>query len=187
MSKIDEMTDEEILKNLKPNKPIISIIALVITLIAIIGIIITIPSSYKEQYNKNLEIYNNAMKQYQEFPKLVSKPIFIKPSFDTELGAIFSFLILSTPFIIRIALYLYNCKHLDKYRNNIIKKRNQKYENNVALAKYHLEHQPKCPICNSTSIEKIGTTGKILSIGLFGISSSDIGKTMKCNNCGYKF
>lgn len=26
-----------------------------------------------------------------------------------------------------------------------------------------------------------------LTTGLFGLASSDVGKTMKCKNCGYKF
>lgn len=46
---------------------------------------------------------------------------------------------------------------------------------------------PKCPTCGSTNITKIGTFNRMLSTGLFGLASGKIGKTMKCNNCGYTF
>ena len=42
----------------------------------------------------------------------------------------------------------------------------------------------KCPSCNSTNVSKIGTINRAMSIGLFGLASSKIGKTHKCNNCG---
>ena len=43
---------------------------------------------------------------------------------------------------------------------------------------------PKCPSCNSTNISKIGSINRMFSVGLFGLASSKIGKTHKCNNCG---
>ena len=43
---------------------------------------------------------------------------------------------------------------------------------------------PKCPSCGSNNISKIGTINRIVSTGLFGLASSKIGKTHKCNNCG---
>lgn len=43
---------------------------------------------------------------------------------------------------------------------------------------------PKCPTCGSSSISKIGTLNRTVSTGLFGLASSKIGKTHKCNNCG---
>lgn len=43
---------------------------------------------------------------------------------------------------------------------------------------------PKCPTCHSTNISKIGTLNRMVSTGLFGLASSKIGKTHKCNNCG---
>lgn len=47
--------------------------------------------------------------------------------------------------------------------------------------------KPKCPTCSSKNISKISTTGKMLSVGFFGLASGSIGKTMKCNKCGYKW
>lgn len=44
--------------------------------------------------------------------------------------------------------------------------------------------QPKCPTCSSTNISKIGTLNRMASVGLFGLASSKIGKTHKCNSCG---
>lgn len=46
---------------------------------------------------------------------------------------------------------------------------------------------PKCPVCSSTKIHKISGAKRWVGTGLFGISSSDMGKTMQCDNCGYKF
>lgn len=45
-------------------------------------------------------------------------------------------------------------------------------------------NSPKCPTCGSTNISKIGTINRMVSIGLFGLASSKIGKNHKCNNCG---
>ena len=49
------------------------------------------------------------------------------------------------------------------------------------------DNQPHCPICGSTDIQKISGTKRWLSTGLFGLASSDIGKSMCCKKCGYKW
>lgn len=46
---------------------------------------------------------------------------------------------------------------------------------------------PKCPTCGSTDVKKISGGKRWMGTGLFGFASSDLGKTMKCNNCGYKW
>ena len=43
---------------------------------------------------------------------------------------------------------------------------------------------PCCPSCGSKNISGIGTVGRAVSVGLFGLASSKIGKTHKCNSCG---
>ena len=43
---------------------------------------------------------------------------------------------------------------------------------------------PKCPTCGSANVSKIGNFNRMLSISFFGLASSKIGKTHKCNNCG---
>lgn len=48
-------------------------------------------------------------------------------------------------------------------------------------------NKPKCPTCNSTNITKISGTKRFVTTGLFGLASSNVGKTMKCKNCGYKW
>lgn len=53
---------------------------------------------------------------------------------------------------------------------------------------YKIEPQiPKCPTCGSTNIKNISGTKRWLSTGIFGLASSNIGKTMQCNSCGYKW
>ena len=49
------------------------------------------------------------------------------------------------------------------------------------------QNVPKCPTCGSTNIKKISAGSRWLSTGLFGISSSKLGKSMECRHCGYKF
>lgn len=46
---------------------------------------------------------------------------------------------------------------------------------------------PKCPTCGSTNIERISGIKRFVSTGLFGLASSNIGKTMHCKNCGCKW
>lgn len=53
-----------------------------------------------------------------------------------------------------------------------------------AFADYVPDNRPKCPTCGSTNISKIGTLNRMFSVGMFGLASSKIGKTHKCNNCG---
>lgn len=52
---------------------------------------------------------------------------------------------------------------------------------------YVPDDSPKCPYCQSTNISKIGTLNRMTSVGLFGLASSKIGKTHKCNSCGSNF
>lgn len=46
---------------------------------------------------------------------------------------------------------------------------------------------PKCPTCGSTNVNKISTTKKAAGFLTFGVFSSNLGKTMECKNCGYKW
>lgn len=49
------------------------------------------------------------------------------------------------------------------------------------------QHIPKCPICSSPNIEKIGALERGASIAMLGIFSKKINKSFKCKNCGYTF
>lgn len=53
--------------------------------------------------------------------------------------------------------------------------------------KQELQCIPKCPTCGSTNIKKISGTKRWLTTGILGLASSDVGKTMQCNKCGYKW
>ena len=44
---------------------------------------------------------------------------------------------------------------------------------------------PKCPTCGSTNVQPIGTGEKVISGALFGLFSTKIRKSYKCNNCKY--
>ena len=46
---------------------------------------------------------------------------------------------------------------------------------------------PKCPTCGSTNIKKISGTKRWVTTGMFGLGSSNLGKTMQCGSCGYKW
>lgn len=46
---------------------------------------------------------------------------------------------------------------------------------------------PRCPTCGSTNVEKISTAKKAFGFAMAGLFSSNLGKTMKCKNCGYKW
>lgn len=46
---------------------------------------------------------------------------------------------------------------------------------------------PKCPTCGSTNVNKISTTKKATGFLAVGVFSSNLGKTMECKNCGYKW
>lgn len=49
------------------------------------------------------------------------------------------------------------------------------------------DNTPKCPTCGSTNIKKISGAKRWLTTGVFGLASSDVGKNMQCNSCGYKW
>lgn len=46
---------------------------------------------------------------------------------------------------------------------------------------------PHCPTCGSANITKISLGAKAVGGAMFGIFSSNIRNSYKCNNCGYKW
>lgn len=46
---------------------------------------------------------------------------------------------------------------------------------------------PRCPTCGSTRVKKISMTSKAVGGAMFGIFSSNIRNTFKCESCGYKW
>lgn len=76
---------------------------------------------------------------------------------------------------------------LFEHKEEIVKQKNDAMEASIAKGKAILEKQSQvahCPSCGSTNISKIGTVSRMISTGIFGLASSKIGKTHKCNNCG---
>lgn len=43
----------------------------------------------------------------------------------------------------------------------------------------------KCPNCGMHAGHKINTVNKAVSVSVLGLASDKIGKTYKCENCGY--
>ena len=79
-------------------------------------------------------------------------------------------------------------------KNNIIdfNLKMSQFKTNVEAEKQSKEKSkqtniPKCPTCGSTNIKKISGTKRYVSTGLFGLGSSNVGKTMECKNCHYKW
>lgn len=70
-----------------------------------------------------------------------------------------------------------NQKNLEEYRKQRAKEK-----------AYEATHpKPKCPTCGSTNIKDISTLNRAVSVGMFGLASSKIGKTKECKDCGYKW
>lgn len=94
--------------------------------------------------------------------------------------------------------YVYNNALFDQEAYNAREKKDKEYERSLQIeseikqyAKQHTEQNdnvPKCPICQSTNLEKISAAKKVGKIAIFGIfGMGDNGKTWKCKNCGSKF
>ena len=73
-------------------------------------------------------------------------------------------------------------KQQEKWNKAIHKAMESDKENNIPKSPV-----PKCPTCSSTNIKKIGSVNKTVSIALFGIFSSKIGKQFQCLECDYKW
>lgn len=65
----------------------------------------------------------------------------------------------------------------------------EKKENNIAGLNYSTpaRNVPHCPTCGSENVTKISLGSKAVGGAMFGIFSSNIRKSYKCNNCGYKW
>lgn len=78
-------------------------------------------------------------------------------------------------------------QYLFDHRDEILEKKSAEFSAKMEHGKAILEAQgrvPKCPCCGSTNISKIGAVSRVVSTSFFGLASSKIGKTHKCNNCG---
>ena len=79
-------------------------------------------------------------------------------------------------------------------KNSTIRVGVEKAQQQATLDMMRMEKQqaqranvPKCPTCGSTNVERISTAQKAFGFALVGLFSSNLGKTMHCKNCGYKW
>ena len=75
---------------------------------------------------------------------------------------------------------------LSQFRANI-SMTNQPVHEQVSSSAQPSMNMPTCPTCGSANVKKISSTKRWLSTGAVGIASSDMGKTMQCVACGYKW
>lgn len=68
---------------------------------------------------------------------------------------------------------------LEAVKNNGIIPYEYNYDSHISY--------PKCPNCKSIMIKKISAASRISGAMTLGIFSSNIGKTMYCKKCGYKW
>lgn len=73
------------------------------------------------------------------------------------------------------------------YQQDYVKQLQMRSQQRLQIKEQYISSKPKCPTCNSTNIQKISTTKRMVSIGVFGLASGSIGKTMECKQCGYKW
>lgn len=97
--------------------------------------------------------------------------------------------------------YKFMCDDFESFKEQEIEKINDYFDNKddndkileaqaYAIRQQNIQKQinkPKCPTCGSTETHKIGTATRVAGVAVLGLASSDIGKTMKCDKCGYKW
>jgi predicted nucleic-acid-binding Zn-ribbon protein len=83
----------------------------------------------------------------------------------------------------------YNVKDNPLYDEKAVEKRKESEELTEAIGYISSgnSNKPKCPTCGSKNVSKISTGKKAVGFGIFGVFSSNFGKTMQCKNCGYKW
>lgn len=72
--------------------------------------------------------------------------------------------------------------HIDGLPNNV-----NTPAQTVQKGIYTQETGARCPTCGSKNIQKISLASKAVGGYMFGIFSSNIRNTFKCNACGYKW
>ena len=76
----------------------------------------------------------------------------------------------------------------EKERQENIRQSQQEARNNtIAKTNNTQSNTPKCPTCGSTNVKHISTLNRAVSIGVFGLFSSKIGKNYECLNCKMKW
>ena len=121
----------------------------------------------KKQYTKSIENKDNWLDACHSFEELKSA----KKIYDERLN---------------------ECekKSQDIKKNRIIGERNRIVEELTKPVELNIPNHvngAKCPNCGMETVKKITSPKRVASIGLFGLFSSNFGKTMECDSCGYKW
>ena len=127
--------------------------------------------------------YETTNNDITECPQCLCDDVFVNSKEEEELMILFddreltnSMLALKKNNLVEYELKLQQLKNAKEQQKQIEERSNNKIDNT-----------PKCPTCNSTNIEKISLTKKVVGGALFGLFSSDVRKTMHCKNCGAKW
>lgn len=76
----------------------------------------------------------------------------------------------------------------EKERQENIRQAQQEARNNAIVKTNNTQsNKPQCPTCGSTNVRHISTLNRAVSIGVFGLFSSKIGKNYECLNCKAKW
>ena len=155
-----------------------------------------------EEINKQARI-ENAQKDYQARLEKVEMPIFPEmSSLDVILGFFafaliligliylktdYCWLLITIGIGMLIFCYFYDFRKSidlfklsksdpDSYRKLIVSK---------AMKEYNAQPIIRCPVCGSTTVDKISTLDRTASVTMVGLASGKIGKQYKCRHCGH--
>ncbi len=76
-------------------------------------------------------------------------------------------------------------KDVIEYELKMSQFRNQANQMDAMRQQKREANRPRCPHCNSTNIQSIGTGERIGSIMMFGMFSKKMNKSFKCLDCKY--
>lgn len=88
---------------------------------------------------------------------------------------------------------MYFCtEEIDVQTKKVVKRYDDetRRQQNPGVCSHHIfSSQPTitCPYCQSTNVSKIGTLGRMVSVGFWGLASGKVGKQWHCNKCGSDF
>lgn len=115
-----------------------------------------VPDEYFENLSNEGFLLSKDMQQ-----KLINNLVLISPNFDQ-----------------------YYFEHKDEIKNHQDKELSVKIENGRRVLNEQV-NIPKCPTCQSTNVQKIGTGERVASVAMLGVFSKKINKSFKCKSCGY--
>lgn len=85
------------------------------------------------------------------------------------------------------AMYALSQKDFIKYQETYLSEKEQKQAELEAFKESRTKSSPVCPVCGSKKTTRITTANRMVSVGMVGIASSQIGKQYKCLNCKHQW